>query len=281
LVVGAVALALVVPSQAIARRSDLLLAGLVATVALSIDPEELASLRHRRRTLLPIVVVPYAALALVGLALSRGFTGPVRDGILCLGLSSSEVASVGLVVLAGADAALALGAVTASLVLAVLIAPPVIALTGDGAHASAGALLGRFALVVLVPLIVALAARVRVPSLARGEPAWAAAGGVIVAALIYGALSGVSGAHGLGTAALGAGLFLAVSVGVALAVGRIVPGADHAATLLTAGLRDFAVAAAIAVEAFGTGAATVAGVYGVLMLLAGVVASRLLAVRGA
>ena len=42
------------------------------------------------------------------------------------------------------------------------------------------------------------------------------------------------------------------------------------------GLRDFAVAAALASQAFGPSAATVAGVYGVLMLLVGAAAAQLL-----
>ena len=40
-------------------------------------------------------------------------------------------------------------------------------------------------------------------------------------------------------------------------------------------LRDFAVPAALATQAFGTPAATVAGVYGVLMLLVGAAAAQL------
>jgi BASS family bile acid:Na+ symporter len=280
LVAAAVVLALVAPSRALARHSDLLLAGLVATVALAIDPAALAALRRRWATLLRVVLLPYVALAVVGFALSRGFAGATRDGVLCLGLSSSEVATVGLATLAGADAALALGAVMASLVLAVLAGPPVIAAAGDGAHASAGALLGRFALVVLVPLALGQLVRALRPAVARAEPAFGAAGAVIVAALVYAALSGVSGAHDLGTATLAAVLFLVLGAAVAFAVGRVVSRADRAATLLTAGLRDFAVAAAIAAQAFGPRAATVAGVYGVAMLLVGAVAASALRRRG-
>ena len=42
-------------------------------------------------------------------------------------------------------------------------------------------------------------------------------------------------------------------------------------------MRDFAVAAALASQAFGAGAAAVPGVYGVVMLLAGSAATGLLA----
>jgi len=42
------------------------------------------------------------------------------------------------------------------------------------------------------------------------------------------------------------------------------------------GLRDFAVAATLATQAFGPRAATVGGVYGVLMLIAGALATAAL-----
>lgn len=47
------------------------------------------------------------------------------------------------------------------------------------------------------------------------------------------------------------------------------------------GLRDFAVAAALASQAFGPSAATVAGVYGVLMLLVAAAGAQLLRRRAA
>jgi predicted Na+-dependent transporter len=54
-------------------------------------------------------------LAGVAWALGRPVAPAIRHGLLAVGLSSSEVASVGLVALAGADATLALGVVTGSL----------------------------------------------------------------------------------------------------------------------------------------------------------------------
>ena len=87
------------------------------------------------------------------LAARAAFAPLVRDGLLAVGLSSAEVASVGLVALAGADATIALGAVTGSLVLAALVGPLAIGwLSGSAVHVSSGHLLVRFALVVLVPL---------------------------------------------------------------------------------------------------------------------------------
>ena len=91
---------------------------------------------------------------------------------MAVGLSSSEVASVGLAALAGADATIALGAVAGSLVLAALVGPVAIGwLAGahGGAHGGSGHLLVRFALVVLAPLAVGVAMRSLAPA-ATGWP---------------------------------------------------------------------------------------------------------------
>jgi len=193
--------------------------------------------------------------------------------VLALGLSSSEVATVGLVGLAGGDAALALGVLVGSLVLAAVLGPLLAGLLAGGGHgAAAGPLLGRFALVVLVPLVVGLGLRSggERRRIAVDQGVLDGVGAIVVSVLVYAALSGVAGGAGLGTAVLGAAVFLLAGgvVGAVAALGM--RGREHPATVaFPAGLRDFAVAAALAQQAFGTRAAAVAGIYGALMLVAG------------
>ena len=137
----AAGLALVVPSEAVAQRSDLVLAALVLFTALGIAPAQLATLRDRRAALAALVLAPFAVLVPTAWAVSRLFAGPVRDGVLALGVSSTEVAAVGLVALAGGSAVLALGALTGSLVAAALatqaFGPPAATVTRSSAGASA------------------------------------------------------------------------------------------------------------------------------------------------
>jgi predicted Na+-dependent transporter len=90
-----------------------------------------------------------------------------------------------------------------------------------------------------------------------------------VAVLVYAALSGTRGAHHLGVALLASVAFLVVCGCLAELWRRVdarrasaIPGA------FTIGMRDFAVAAALATQAFGTAAGAVPGVYGVVMLVA-------------
>lgn len=270
-------LAIVVPSAWFASHADVLLAALVLATALGIPAAELARLRDHLRAVVFLSLVPLVVLAALAWALGRPFSSGIRDGLLACGLSSSEVAAVGLVSLAGADATIALGAVTGSLVLAALVGPVAVGLLASGAgHAETAALLGRFALVVLAPLVAGVALR-SLPRLGRRLAAVDTerdgVSALVVAALVYAALSGTRGAHDLGSAVLAGAAFLVVSAALGELWRRRVAGAASTPGALTIAMRDFAVAAALAQQAFGASAGAVPGVYGVLMLVAGTVAA--------
>jgi BASS family bile acid:Na+ symporter len=272
---AAAALALLVPSAALAGHSDLLLALLVLATALGISAGDLARLRDHTAAVAILSVGPLVVLAAVAWVIGRAFDVDVRDGLLAVGLSSSEVASVGLVALAGADATIALGAVTGSLVLAALRGPIAIGvLAGHAGHGGAGHLLVRFALVVIVPLIAGSLIRTGAPGIAAGDDEREGVAALTVAVLVYAALSGTAGAHGLAPALAAALIFLLVSALLGeLWRRRTAPGAVAIPGALAIGMRDFAVAAALAAQAFGPRAAAVPGVYGVVMLVAGAVAA--------
>jgi bile acid:Na+ symporter, BASS family len=153
-----------------------------------------------------------------------------------------------------------------------------LAALGGSGEVALGSLLGHFALLVLVPLALGLAARARWPRLARAEPWCAAGSSIVVAALVYAALSGTAAAGGgsLGAAVLAGAAFLAASAALAAVLLREAPDPAPAFCL---GMRDFAVAAALAAAAFGPRAAVVSGVYGVLMLIAGAALAARVRVR--
>jgi hypothetical protein len=184
LAVLAAVLALVVPSGALADRSDLLLALLVLATALGISVSDLAGLRGHAGAVVSLSVVPLIVLAPAAWLLGRPFGVDVRDGLLA------------------------------------------------------------------------------------------------VAALVYAALSGARGTHGLGSALVASLLFLAASGVIAALWWRAVRGRVAVPGALAIAMRDFAVAAALASQAFGSRADAVPGVYGVAMLLAGsAVASALARAR--
>lgn len=281
----AAALALIVPSATLASRSDLLLALLVLATALGISGSEMLALRAHAGAVALLSAAPLIVLGIVAWVLGRPFGAPVRDGLLAVGLSSSEVASVGLVALAGADATIALGALTGSLVLSAVLGPVAIGLVaGGGGHGSTGHLLARFALVVLVPLAAGVAIR-SIPGpahrLAQFDAEREGVAALAVAALVYAALSGTAGAHGLAAALVASVLFLAVSAALGELWRRSRPSSDTAVPgALAIAMRDFAVAAALASQAFGSRAETVPGIYGVVMLIGGSVAASTIARAG-
>lgn len=277
LAAGAAAFALLAPSTAVAERSDLVLAALVLFTALTIAPSELVQLRARKAEVTALIVAPFAVLAPLAWVASRPFDGAVSDGVLGLGVASTEVAAVGMVALAGGRAVLALGALTGSLVVAALAGPPLLALlAGAGGDFAVGELVGRFALVVIVPLAAGLAVRAATPRLGGAGGELSGLATVTVVVLVYAAMSG-TGADGDLLAASAAGaLFLVLSAIPVAAWLAVAPRDLRLTGAFVIGLRDFAVAAALASQAFGPPAATVAGVYGVLMLLVGAAAGQLL-----
>jgi predicted Na+-dependent transporter len=272
LVLLAAIVGLVAPSPSLAERADLILAALVLAVALTIEPRRVWAALARWQTVAVLSFLPFLTLLPLALALGALFETPEREGLLALGLASTEVATAGLVATAGGNAALALAVVSVSLVAAAVVAPIAAPLLAEGGG-DPGELLVRFSLVVLVPLAVGLALR----SGGRGravEPVAERAATVILAALVYAALGDVDDESELGTTALAAALFLAGSVVLAVAL-RAVLG-DRRTGPLIFGLRDFAVAAALASQFDEAGAASIAAVYGVMMLVVAVVAAELL-----
>lgn len=263
LVLVAAVAGLAAPSEELARRSDLILAGLVLAVAVTIEPSRLRAALRLWRRIMAAVLLPFLLLLPIALALGRAFESPEREGLLALGLSSSEVAAAALVALAAGDAALALAVVTFSLVASALLAPVVAPLVTNS-DVDALDLVVRFSLVVLIPLLAGLLLRTRWrgPSVARiGETASI----VVLAVLVYASLGELGELSALGAATLASLAFLAASVVVALLLRRAL--GDFRTGGLVFALRDFAVAATLASQLGPGGAAVTPAVYGVLMLV--------------
>ena len=275
---AAAALALVAPSTLVAKRSDVILGALVLFTALTVAPSELAQVRARKAEVTALVVAPFVLLVPLAWAASQPFDGAVADGVLALGVASTEVAAVGMVALAGGRAALALGALIGSLVVAALAGPPVLGLLAgaSGDSIAVGELVGRFTLVVIVPLAAGLAVRAAAPRLRDAEDELGGLATIALVVLVYGAMSGTGEDGDLLAATAAGALFLALSAIPVAAWVAIAPRDIRVSGSFVIGLRDFAVAAALASQAFGPSAATVAGVYGVLMLLVGAAGTQLL-----
>ena len=282
LAAAAAVLALVAPSIALSERSDLVLAALVLFTSLGISPAQLLAVREHTGALAALVVLPFVLLAPLGWLVSLLFSGAVSEGVLALGVSCTEVAAVSLVAIAGGSTVVALGALTGSLVVAALAGPLLLGgLAGADANVAAGELVGRFSLVVLVPLGVGLLVRASSRALDRAQPELAGLATLAVVVLVYAAMSGAGEDGDLLDAAAASALFLAATAVLAAGWIALAPPELRGTGALVIELRDFAVAAALASQAFGPAAATVSGVYGVLMLLLGAAAAHWLPSRRA
>lgn len=265
----AAGLALAVPSATLSSNVDVLLALLVLATALDIEPRQLLRVLARWRTILLLAAVPAVTLATGGWLLGQLVHGDVRDGVLALGLAPAEVASVGLIGMIGGAAELALGVLAVSLVVSAVAGPPALAVLGSAGHgAQVLPLLGRFALIVLLPFVAGLIVRGARPELARRETELSLSSSLIVVVLIYASLSDAHSGN-LGSTVAVSAAFLAVSALLAGASVRVFRHRFDPTLALTIGMRDFAVAAALAQGAYGARAAQVAGIYGTLMLIAG------------
>jgi predicted Na+-dependent transporter len=249
------------------------LAVLVFSTGASMTFSEMGAIRASARRLAVVLPVTTVGLPVLAWLASRLVSGvALRGGILSAGIAPSEVASVALTGLAGGDAVLAAGLLAMSTILTVLLAGPILGIAGAHSSASQLGLLSTLALVVALPLVAGSAMRSLDPYRGRDQSIIRVLGTASLLVLLWEVASQLhlraSDARVL--LALLAYLAGGVILGWLLAIGA--PPAQRTAIVLPTAMRDFAVAAGIAVSAFGDAAAAPLGIYGLLVLLFGTVA---------
>lgn len=278
-VVGVVGVAFPSPARALERAGavDPTLAVLVLSAGMAVDVGRLRHVaRHWARIALVLAV---SSVVLPGLAwaLSHLVSGALRDGVLALGVSPSEVASLGLAAIAGGEVAVAATLLVASTLVTVLAGGPELAAMSGAAGVHPGGLVVTMVLVVALPLFAGMGLR----RVLRSRGAVLDAGRLAAVAVLLVMLWEVAGQVQLRAAYLD----------VVGALGGFLVGAGALAWLTTRGcrsslavglalpsaMRDFAIAAGIATSAFGARAAGPLGVYGVLVLVLGALVARLTA----
>src|ERR1700728_2151805 len=146
---------------------NVLLAILVFATAVTITPAALRRLASAWRSLVVALVVGITVLPALSWAVSRIVgAGPLRDGVLVVGLAPCEIASVATTAMAGGEAAVSAGVLIGSTVAAVALAGPILTLEAGHAGVSPGGIIANPALVVALPLAVSLAARASAGGLA-------------------------------------------------------------------------------------------------------------------
>lgn len=251
------------------------LALLVASVGLSIDPADgLPSRRMLVRGGVALAVCAAVLPLLAWLAARLVDDAALRAGVLSAGVAPAEVASVAIVGLVGADAATAVLLLVGSTVLCVLLAGPTLALLAGQDVAPPADILRTLLLVVALPLVAGLVAGRLLRDRPWLPPVGTLAGLVTVLALVWLVAAQIPLEAAYLRVVLALLLFLLASTALGALLAAGLPGPGRMAVLLPVGMRDFAIAAGIAAEAFGPAAAAPLGAYGLLVLLLGAAATR-------
>lgn len=252
----------------------ILLAILVFATAVSVDPAALRRLGRGWRPLLATLAAGATALPALSWAVARIIPpGPLRDGVMTTGLAPCEIASVATTALAGGEAALAVGVLIGSTAVTVAAAGPVLVLEAGRAAVRPVQVIASLALIVALPLAAGIVLRARAGLPARAERAAGKTAVAAVAALValIAAEVHLSAAYLPVVLALLAFLAGSALIGWLLGIRARRPAA--VAVLLTASMRDFAIAAGLAAAAFGPAAAAPLGLYGILVLVWGTAAA--------
>jgi predicted Na+-dependent transporter len=261
---------------------NVLLAVLVFATTLTIEPAALGRIAAAWRSLAGALAAGITVLPALSWAVSLLATaGPLRDGIMTVGLAPCEIASVATTAMAGGEAVLSAGVLIGSTVTTVLLAGPILTLEAGHAGVSPGGIIANLALVVALPLVAGITVRATVPVAARVEQPAGRTAMIAVAALVALIAAEVHLSAGYLSVALALIVFLAGSAVLGRLLGFGARRPARAALLLTTSMRDFAIAAGVATAAFGTAAAAPLGLYGILVLVWGTGAAGVMRQRDA
>jgi BASS family bile acid:Na+ symporter len=248
------------------------LAVLVFCTGSSVTFADFKGLRRAAGWMALVLAATTFVLPVLAWLASRLVTGPaLQGGVIAAGVAPVEVASVALTGLAGGEVVVAAGLLIASTLLTVLLAGPILALLGAHSGTSQIGLLATLALVVALPLIAGCGLRTIDPFRGRERSLIEVVGMASLLVLLWEIASELRlhSSDILVAAALLAYLAASGVLGWLLALGA--PAPRRTAVILTTAMRDFAVAAGIAVSAFGIAAAAPLGIYGVMVLVFGAI----------
>lgn len=283
-VVLAGAIGLVAPDVAnhLAAGVPFMLAGQVLGVALTISLSQLTAVARRPVPVLFALAAQWTVLPLAGVALFHLTSDPdLRNGVLVVAVAPAEITSALVAILAAGSGAVAVACMAGSLALGTLLTPLwVSAVLGAAAHVDRLALIAELALFVVVPLLVGVGLRTSVAAVDRLRARALDLSAVCVVLVVFvsvgSARSLVLSASLLPCLGLCAMLLIvSYSLGFAVAWPWRRDGQVWRALVFPVAMREFGVAAAVAL-AVNRDAVGVAGIYGaLLMVTAPAVARRL------
>lgn len=242
---------------------------LVFASGLSVVPGAMMASRRAAPRVALAVGVGLVALPATAWAASRGVApGPLRQGVLALGIAPTEIAAVAITGMAAGNPTVAAAILVVTALATVALAGPVLSLLSSATIAPPLTVLATLAGVVALPLAVGAGLR-RTPLGGYLSPLADPLAVATVTLLVWLVASQAEVNAALLPAAGAVLVFLIASALLGEAVAYRAPADTAHALRLSLAMRDFAVAAGAATTAFGPAAAAPAGLYGIAVLAYG------------
>lgn len=251
----AVGLGIAVPSlAAVTRASPVILAVMIGSISLTLPLDRFRRIEART---LGLVLAGHATMPFLAFGVARGFGLPpdLTVGFVVLGAVTPELVTPVMTELADGDTALATAVLVVAGIGSVGFVPAAVALLVGGADVPTAPIVEQLLVAVVVPMLAAVGARARYPGRVGQYDHYYPAVSAIMVVLIIGGVTaanaGVVRSNLSLLAAVGAGATLlnALGYGVGfLAAGRSARP-TRIASVLSVGMRDFAVAAALVIAA--------------------------------
>ena len=249
---------------------NVLLVLLVFATSVTITVGDLRSAAAARRLLALSLAAGITVLPALAWVVSHiAPAGPLRNGVLTIGLAPCEIASVATTVMARGQAAPAALLLIGSTVLSVVAAAPILVLEAGHASVDTSALIINLTLVVVTPLTLGILLRAVRGIGQHRERLSRNTATLAVAALVALNASEIHLSVDYVGVAAAAVLFTAGSACVGWLLSRGAVKSLATPVLLTTSMRDFAIAAGIASAAFGAPAAAPLGIYGIVVMVWG------------
>ncbi|MFB6136524.1 MAG: bile acid:sodium symporter family protein [Halobacteriaceae archaeon] len=248
-----VGLGLAVPEIAVVTRaSTVLLAVMIGSVSLTLSVDQFR--RIDGRTLGPILA-GHAAMPFLAYGVARGLgaSPELTAGFVVLGAVTPELVTPVMTELAGGDTALSTAVLVLAGVGSVGFLPGVVALLVGGVDVPTAPIVEQLLVAVVAPMLAAVLARAWYPERVRRYDAYYPSVSALMVVVVIGGVTAANAAvvrsNGrlLASVALGAVTLNALGYGVGLLVGSRGHRRARIASVLSVGMRDFAVAAALVV----------------------------------
>lgn len=287
--ITAAALGLLLPDLAgrLSAGVPYMLAGQVLGVSLTLTAGQMGRALRRPLPLLVALAAQWTVLPLIGVALLHLSADPaVGQGLLIVAVSPAEITSALVAVLAAGSGSAAIACMAGSLCAGIVLTPLwVSTVLGPGAHVDQAALILELALAVAVPLVVGIGLGTVLRSAPRLRPRALDLSALCVVLVVFvsaGSARSLVLSPALGACLAGCAALLAAGAALGLLVARPWRGEPHLrrALVFPVGMREFGVAAAVALSV-SPRAVGVTGVYGAMLMVSAPALARRLRPRHA